>query len=272
MRVVSNAGTYRPRATPGRSPERGMNEGASVTESKPTRCPPGGPGEPAVLETSARADPTGAGRGRPGRSGEARSGAARRLSLEAFDSFGRRPHPCRCSGGACAGYEHQSPRSPRRAATRSPRPQHSPGDHSSQGPSPHVPAGRPGKVLTGHDVQTLPRAATRRAPLSRRASRGCAAPAAPTRRRSAPLLRHERLPDDSRPRPPHGHRGLSDLRLRAPGRLTPGLPARRQDTTTCRRHCGPPGAVGLAAFRARAVDGIRGRTVDNPAEDSESRG
>jgi len=143
----------------------------------------------------------------------------------AFDRFGGRPHPSRCSGDACAGSEPK-PRSPRRAATRSPRLQHSPGDHPSQGPSPHVPAGRPGKVLTGHDVQTLPGAAARRAPLSRRTSRRCAAPTAPPRRRSAPLLRHERLSDNPRPRPPHGRCGLPDLRLRAPARLTRVTPAR----------------------------------------------
>lgn len=110
--------------------------------------------------------------------------------------------------------------SPRRTATRPPRPQQSPGDHSSQGPSPHLPAGRPRKVLNGHDVQPHPGAATRRAPLSRRASRGCAAPAQASGRRPAPLLRHQRLPDVPRPRPPHGRRGLPHLRLRSPAGLT----------------------------------------------------
>ena len=60
----------------------------------------------------------------------------------------------------------------------------------------------------------------RRASLARRAGRRCAAPAAAPCRRPAPLLRHERLSDDPRPRRPHGRRGLPDLRLRAPGRLT----------------------------------------------------
>jgi hypothetical protein len=86
-------------------------------------------------------------------------------------------------------------------------------------------ADRPGKALTGHDVQELPRATNCRAPLPRRAGRRCAAPAATPGWRRAPLLRHERLPDDPSPRPPHGRRGLPDLRLRTPARLTVRRPA-----------------------------------------------
>jgi hypothetical protein len=146
-------------------------------------------------------------------------------ALSSFDRFRAGPHAWPRSGDACAGSEHPTPRSPRRAATRSHRSEHSPGGHPSHGPRPHVSVGRPGKVLTGHDVQAFSRAAARRAPLARRASRGCAAPAATSRRRSAALLRHERLPDDSRPRPAHGRRGLSHLRFRAPRRLTRAAPA-----------------------------------------------
>ena len=164
-----------------------------------------------------RAPPPGAARRRP----DAGVGAG----AHTFDRFGDRPHPCRCSGDACAGSEHPTPRSPRRAATRSHRPDCSPGDHPSHGPRPHVSVGRPGKVHTGHDVQAFSRAAARRPPLARRASRGCAAPAPAPRRRSAALLRNERLPDDPRPRRSHGRRGLSHLRLRAPRRLTGATPA-----------------------------------------------
>jgi hypothetical protein len=115
-------------------------------------------------------------------------------------------------------------------------------------------ADRPGKALTGHDVQELPRAANRCAPLSRRAGGRCASPAATPGRRRAPLLRHERLPDDPSPRPSHGRRGLPDLRLRAPARLTDAVP--RWDAL--------PGRPGR--------DHHRGRIVDNPAAAPESRG
>ena len=63
-------------------------------------------------------------------------------------------------------------------------------------------------------------------PLSRRAGRGCAAPAQAPGRRPAPLLRHQRLPDVPQPRPPHGRRGLPDLRLRSPAGLTRAAPGR----------------------------------------------
>jgi hypothetical protein len=151
-------------------------------------------------------------------------------ATSAFDRLGERPHAYVSSGDACAGSEHPTPRSPRRVATRSPRPWYSPGDHQSHGPSPPECADRPGKALTGHDVQELPRATNRRASLSRRASRRCAAPAATSGRRPAPLLRHERLSHDPSPRPPHGRRGLPDLRLRTPARLT-GRPPSRGATT-----------------------------------------
>ncbi len=49
---------------------------------------------------------------------------------------GAGPMLASCSGDACAGSEHPTPRSPRRVATRSSRHSPSPADHSSHGPSP----------------------------------------------------------------------------------------------------------------------------------------
>ena len=190
--------------------------------------------------------------------------------VHAFDRLDLRPHACICSGGACAGSEHPTPRSPRCVATRSSRPSlRRPTTHRMDRVRPIV-ADRPGKALTGHDVQELPSAAYRRAPLARRAGGRCASPAATPGQRRAHVLRHERLPDDPPLRPQHGRRGLPDLRLRAPARLTdrrqPAARGRSCDTrpATCQRL--------PRNTRRTSPRRDRGRIVDNTVAPPEFRG